>query len=302
MSPVPDMSWLENAIPKHLSSLGHLATMACWLEATAPKAGNVHPAASFSDMAYADFYHSARVIGPIFDRAAELSIGQLVLQAMEATRHAVQVNTNLGTLLLLAPLSRAMLGCQSASELDSECIAKTLSALHKEDARQVYEAIRLANPGGIGRVKDMDVHSDAPLDLLEAMRAAADRDMIAAEYTESFPRSLEVAMRLHEARSAGQPWFDAICRIQTWMLAHWGDSLIVRRNGHEVDNHVRQLAAEAWQTATMDAEVFAIEYAKLDRYLREDGHQRNPGTTADLIAAGLFIELWRASLKPHVAH
>ncbi len=298
MTKIPDMSWLENAQPKHKSSLGHLATMACWLEATAPKAGNVHPGASFSNMNYADFYHSALAIGKIFDCAEFLSVGQLVLQGLEATRAAVSVNTNLGTLLLLAPLSRAMLRCQSASELDSTVIGKSLAELRGEDAQQVYEAIRLANPGGIGRVKEMDVHDEAPPDLLIAMKNSAQRDMIAAEYAESFPRTLELAVKLHQARVEGNTWYVAICRMQAWALAHWGDSLIVRRNGAELDQQVRQMAAEAWRAWSEGPEAFDLQYAKLDAFLREDGHQRNPGTTADLIAAALFVELWRLSLAP----
>jgi len=298
MSKIPDMSWLENVQPKHKSSLGHLATLACWLEATAPKAGNVHPCASFSDMTYADFYHSALAIGKIFDCVEFLNVGQLVLQGLEATREAVTVNTNLGTLLLLAPLSRAIIGCQSASELDSDVIGKALAELRGEDAELVYKAIRLANPGGIGRVKEMDIHDDAPHDLLAAMKAAADRDMIAAEYAESFTRTLEMALRLHQFRAEGETWMVAICHIQAWSLAHWGDSLIVRRNGAAIDEKVRELAAEAWRASANGDEAFETEYAKLDAFLREDGHQRNPGTTADIIAAALFIELWRLSMAP----
>ena len=85
------------------TTIGGCATLACLWEATAAKPGNVHRGADFADMSYVDFLVSAAVIGPVFDSSAELGLGGTVLEAVRATRGAVGVNTNLGTLLLLAP-------------------------------------------------------------------------------------------------------------------------------------------------------------------------------------------------------
>ena len=86
-------------------SIGSCATLACLLEATAPKPGNVHRGADFADMTFTDFVVSAAAIGPAMERAAERGVGTTVLEAVRATRRLVPVNTNLGTVLLLAPLA-----------------------------------------------------------------------------------------------------------------------------------------------------------------------------------------------------
>ncbi len=62
------------------------AVSACLLEATARKPGNVHPAASFADLTYADFVRSAHVIRPSFEHGAEWSVGRIVFDAVERTQ------------------------------------------------------------------------------------------------------------------------------------------------------------------------------------------------------------------------
>src|SRR5690606_24111639 len=91
-------------------SIGDCASLACLWEAMPPKAGNVHRGADFADMSFTDFAVSAVAIRPTFERAADCSVGQLVLAAVTATRRLVPVNTNLGLLLLLAPLAKAAVG------------------------------------------------------------------------------------------------------------------------------------------------------------------------------------------------
>src|SRR5438552_2117088 len=81
-----------------------LIRTACLLEATARKAGNVHPRASFADLAYDDFVASADVAAPALSRAREIGVGRAVFAAIEATRNCVGKNTNLGIVLLLSPL------------------------------------------------------------------------------------------------------------------------------------------------------------------------------------------------------
>ncbi|HWC89353.1 MAG TPA: triphosphoribosyl-dephospho-CoA synthase, partial [Pirellulales bacterium] len=129
-------------------SLGQCATLAALWEATATKPGNVHRGADFEDTTFADFVTSAVAIGPVFEQAAELRLGPLVLAAAAATRAAVATNTNLGMLLLMAPLAKARPG----RPLEEE-VGRVLGSLDADDARAVYEAIRLARPGGMGQVE-----------------------------------------------------------------------------------------------------------------------------------------------------
>ena len=161
--------------------IARCAVLACLLEATVRKPGNVHPQASFRDLTYADFVRSAHLIGPSFEHAGEWSVGRIVRDAVERTRREVSTNTNLGILLLLAPLASVPPGVTIA-----DGIGGVLAGLTREDARLVYEAIRLANPGGLGQVENEDVAAEPSVTLLEAMQLAADRDRIAQQFANNF--------------------------------------------------------------------------------------------------------------------
>ena len=91
-------------------TLGQKVTLACMLEVSAPKPGNVHRGADFEDLTFYDFIQSAVAIGSVFERHQVLSLGQLVFAAVEATRSVVSTNTNLGLILLMAPLAKAGIG------------------------------------------------------------------------------------------------------------------------------------------------------------------------------------------------
>ncbi len=159
------------------------------MEATAPKPGNVHRGADFEDLSYPDFIVAATVVGPILDTAVMLPLGQTILTAIEATQAAVATNTNLGTILLLAPFAKVPRTTTLAAG-----IADVLGQLTADDARDVYQAIRVARPGGLGRVESADVAQEAPADLVAAMRLAADRDFVARQYAENFHHVLNVVV------------------------------------------------------------------------------------------------------------
>src|SRR5262245_603699 len=143
---------------KHSSfgSTGTIAQVACILEASARKPGNVHPGAAFEDSSYVDFILSAAAITPAMHRAAARPIGETVLEAVQATKELVGKNTNLGIILLISPLAAfPQETFATARELDSLRVAvrSVLSKLTVRDAQLVYEAIRLAAPGGLGESK-----------------------------------------------------------------------------------------------------------------------------------------------------
>ncbi len=272
--------------PGHLS-IGQCASLACLMEVTAPKVGNVHRGADFADMTYWDFIVSAQVIGPIMDEAPRRSLGETVLAAVQATRSAVGVNTNLGTVLLLTPLCMVPRG-----ESLPVGVPKVLSELTPQDARDVYEAIRHAQPGGMGTAERHDLANDAPGDLIEAMREAADRDRVARQYAEGFSDVLDrVVPWLSESLGAGKSLADAIVETHLRLLAACGDSLIARKCGDEVTREASDRASAALERMQQDEEVYRAALADFDFWLRSDGHRRNPGTTADLLAAGLFVAL-----------
>ncbi len=275
--------------------VGLAAQWACVLEATAPKPGNVHRGADFEDMSYLDMVLAASLIGQQMEQAADgQGLGQTVLQTVEAIRKHVGRNTHLGTVLLLAPLARL-----PQEQLHEQGVQQELQRMDPEDAAAVYRAIRRAAPGGLGRVSQYDVHQEAPPDLLQAMNIAAQRDRVARQYTTGFADVFQVVvpeMENNIRRNLGLS--PAIVHTYLQLLARWPDSLIVRKCGLEVAQNISALAQRIVEQFTPGSPEYYFQVAELDFYLRSDGHQRNPGTTADLIAAGLFVLLRRGTLQP----
>jgi triphosphoribosyl-dephospho-CoA synthase len=263
--------------------IGLHAEVACLWEATARKPGNVHRYRDFDDANYVDFLLSAAVVGRVLGLAGEKGVGATVLEGVRLTRRVVPTNTNLGILLLLAPLAKAAAGTGPRAGLPG-----VLDALTVEDAALVYEAIRLANPGGLGRAPEQDVRDEPTLTLRQVMALAADRDLVARQYADGFREVLDegVPALLRGLEETGC-LEGAIVACHLRLLADHPDSLIARKRGPEeaaeASRRARAVLAAGWPaTAALD---------DLDAWLRAEGHSRNPGTTADLVAACLFVAL-----------
>ena len=123
--------------------------------------------------------------------------------AIEATARWTRSNSNLGIVLLVAPLARAALCAAETGEGTLRAALRgVLAETNVDDARDVYAAIRLAAPGGLGHAPKEDVKNDPTVTLVEAMRLAADRDGIAREYADSFEATFEIgAPALGRARA-----------------------------------------------------------------------------------------------------
>lgn len=269
-------------------SRGQRATLAIVMETCAPKPGNVHRGADFDDVTFFDFAAAAVAIAPPFDAITpQTRLGTLVYEAVAATRNAVGSNTNLGTLLLLGPLALVQEG-----EAVADGIERVLAGLDAEDAQQIYAAIRLAQPGGMGRVEEHDVADSPPAELLRAMQAAAERDLVARQYVNQFDQVLhDVVPLLAHGLSRGWGLADVIVRTHLEMMSRHPDSLIGRKCGPAVAKESARRAQRVLQAGLPGEEDYATALADLDFWLRSDHHRRNPGTTADLIAAGLFAAL-----------
>lgn len=289
-------------------SPGGLATLSCILEVVAPKPGNVHRGADFDDVTLGDFTTSAVLLGDVIDRLPESSVGATVLQAVRLNLEIVGTNTNLGIILLLVPLAK-LVATDPDALLSSERISAFLSELKKEDGAQFYEAIRLASPAGLGTVQKLDV-ADANsefVDLMAAMELARDRDMVARQYSEGFRMLFEFAVpAIERGRSLLGGLTEGIVYAHVALMAEFPDSLIARKCGLEVARHSQMLASKAMETLVSDGagdisasrEEYWKRVSELDFWLRSDGHQRNPGTTADLIAASLFIGIHNQIIEP----
>ena len=260
---------------------------ACRLELDALKPGNVHRVAAGHGMTVEDFERSAEAAAPAIADPRP-GVGRRILEAVRATRRAVGQNTNLGILLLAAPLAEAAL-LHSPGRAPRAALRAALAALDRADAEAVFAAIRLAAPGGLGRVEEADVHGPPPADLLEAMRLAAGRDRIAwnwsRDFADIFARGLP---RLHAlaARGLTLPW----CASGLYLdfLAAFPDSHILRKHGRAAAARVRLEARhllEAFE-ATADPARLLPGLLAFDAELKRRG--LNPGTSADLTVAVLF--------------
>ena len=275
---------MTRALPPE--TLAVLAQTACLIEVSAPKPGNVTPAHDFPDTTYLDFLLSAAAIGPAFRDAARRGVGATVLQAVRDTRRLVRANTNLGIVLLLAPLARA---AGSGNGPLRERVSRVLADLTLADAEDAFAAIRLAAPGGLGRVETEDVQGEPGRTLREAMALAADRDSIAREYVMDYELTFGlVAPALRQARAAGCSWPEAAVEAYLRTLAEVPDSLVARKEGPEA---ARAVSAGARQVLAASRAARKEALAAFDAELRSHGNRRNPGTTADLVAAGLFVAL-----------
>ncbi len=277
-------------------SPGLCAQIACVLEASAPKPGNVHRFRDFEDTTYIDFVLAAVAIGPAMDRAADNGVGAAVLEAVERTRALIGKNANLGLILLLAPLSAA---AARPGPLDRARVREVLAGLKPEDGECVYEAIRRAEPGGLGASPAEDVRRGGPtLPLVEAMALAADRDLVARQYANGFREVFEEALLIFQADiGRGVALETAVMRLHLQLMARFPDSLIARKCGEETAREAATRAARVLERGWPGPSEAEEALRDLDDWLRADGHRRNPGTTADLVGATIFIALRNGEIR-----
>jgi triphosphoribosyl-dephospho-CoA synthase len=263
------------------------------LEVSAEKPGNITPRHDFHDTSYEDMLRSAIAIGPELARAGERGVGETVFAVVQASRRATQANTNLGIALLLAPLATAAL---SGGPL-RERLAATLAALDVADAQTAYAAIRLADAGGLDTRVEHDVRAEATVGLREAMASAAGRDSIAAEYVSDFALTFETGVpTLVAALRDGLREREAIVELHLRLLAAVPDTLIARKRGPEAAARVSAGAREALAAGGVRTAAGRRAVRGFDVSLREPGNALNPGTTADLVAATLFVALLEGML------
>jgi triphosphoribosyl-dephospho-CoA synthase len=269
-------------------SLALAAQLACLWEATARKVGNVHRYHDFADTTWLDFAMSSASLAEVMAQADSLSLGQLVLRSIEARQRVTKVNTNLGIVLLLAPLAK---GRSRAG------VRQLLAEATVSDSELVCEAIRLARPAGLGKVDEGDVAEPPQLRLRELMRLAADRDLIARQYANDFEQVYEVGV---VAIEEGIRWTGCleggIVLAQLKLMSEYPDSLIARKGGialaEQAATQAKQVLAQGWPHSEQGRDALR----QLDGWLREQGNLRNPGTTADLLAASLFVLLMEGRL------
>lgn len=270
---------------------------ACLAELEAPKPGNVHAFAAGHRMTTDDFIRSANAAaGPL--SAAGARVGARVLGAVEATDAAVDANTNLGIVLLCAPLAAAAERAADGSQLRT-ALDPILHGLDVEDANLAFRAIIKAAPAGLGHSSRHDVFAPATVSLLQAMTEAADRDRVARQYTTGFADIFELGLPLFEAarrHETEEKW--ATLAVFLGFLSAFPDSHIVRKLGPEKADEVQREAIK-YQAKLRAAERPNEILSTLlgwDAALKASGV--NPGTSADLTVATLFAYRLGTDLPP----
>jgi len=290
------------AVPERVltaTDIAAAAQIACLLEVSAPKPGNVSPGRHFVDLRYEDFLVSAVAIGEPLAGAGTRPLGATIRLAIEATARWTGSNTNLGIVLLLAPLAKAALNLNDPRPPFDfrKAVARVLDDTDVQDARDVYAAIRLASPGGLGHAESQDVATAPTVSLLETMRLAAHRDGVAREYATAFETTFGIGVPvLEQARRDGLPWDDAVVETFLKVLAHAPDTHIARRGGDAVAKAASDQAQRALEAGGVRSAAGRDAINEMERTLRTfPGSAKpnvgNPGTSADLTAAAIFVVL-----------
>jgi len=261
---------------------------ACEQEVSAPKPGNVNRISDGHNMQVDDFIKSAHAISPALT-IKNTTVGQRILNAIKATQDVVDCNTNLGIVLLFAPLCLAIEHSDNFEELPNK-LTSTLKALTIQDAEDCYQAIRLAHAGGLGTVEKQDIHDTPTITLLQAMNEAKERDSIAAQYHNNYHDIFEIGLpKLTDAIICGETVEWATTFAYLCLLSTIPDTLIGRKQGKGTAQVVSDTARHFIDKAN---EINAIkdlsaELSRWDEELKRDAI--NPGTTADMTATILLL-------------
>ena len=268
------------------------AQLALLLEvAGTPKPGNVDRQRDYPDLRFEHFLAGAVGARAGFERAAAgAPCGKAFEIAIDGMSHQEGGNTQFGAVLLLTPLVTA---AAEADRLDPTTASAVVDATTVADAEAFYRAfdhVSVAVPDPPTEAESLDVRRgseavpavrERELTLLDVMDLSAPRDGIAREWTEGFERTFEAAERL---RDGDGPVTDRAARVYLELLADEPDPFVTTTHGPDRAAAVRERAAGLLGAEREAVEAFADELVAAGV---------NPGTTADLVAGGLFVALER---------
>ena len=276
--------------------LSELYQQACEVELQAFKPGNVSVYADGHDMTVADFRLSAEVsAAPLCN--PDYSLGEKIFYAVKATREAVFCNTNLGIILLCAPLIQAISHTRPDLTL-RQALNQVLTTTTLEDAEWVFKAIRLASPGGLGSSNEQDVAEKPSVNLAEAMRLASAKDRIALQYMTGYQDIFDFAVLIHYnalSKWGDQEW--AAVSVYVGLLCQFPDSHIERKYGNKYSemlvaemSHLRDELSKAKRPEHTLPLLYSIDHAFKSKGI-------NPGTMADLTVATVLTVFLEEVIK-----
>ncbi len=261
-----------------------------------PKPGNVDRGHDFDEIKFHHFLISAVSAYPAFRDAAlgSESTGTLIRRAVSSWKGwGLFQNTHFGSVALLVPLAVA---AGRNGDLKGE-VARVLEETTAEDSAEFYAAFNFAGVR-VTEVEDLSLKDPNAADrvrsegktLLDLMRLSQGHDLVAREWSTGFMRSFELAELLGR-RVAELGLNDGVVMTYLEALAEVPDSLVASKFGLE----------KAEEASTRAGSILGLEVKEtlrlaeeLDRkFVEED---INPGSTADLIAAALFIALVKGTI------
>lgn len=289
------------------------AQLACILEVSCPKPGNVDKYHDFEDVKYEDFLRSSIAIGSSIRKAAyrgfdskigkieieKIQIGGLIKDAISRSRKwNGGKNTHLGTVMLLIPLSAAC-GKTLAenNSIDGDILRENIDLLIKNttyhDTLELYDAIKLADPGGLGEVGYLDINDEESrktiredeLNLYDVLKLS--EDSIAKELTTSFIVSFDIGYpSITKVYEKTKDLNKAILYCFLNILSKIPDSLIIRKNGKKIAKSISREADKI-----LRGRMKKKTLKEFDKKLRDKNNSLNPGTTADIVTSSLMISL-----------
>jgi triphosphoribosyl-dephospho-CoA synthase len=267
-----------------MNPLEQLYQQACEVELQAFKPGNVSVYSAAHDMTVDDFRLSAKVsAAPLCN--PDYSLGEKIFYAVKATREAVGCNTNLGIILLCAPLVQAVRYCTEGVTL-RQALHQVLENTTLADADWAFKAIALAAPAGLGEVAEQDVKASASVTLRQAMQLASSKDRIALQYLTDYKDIFDfTVLRYNHTLLKWDNHSWAAVAVYADLLSHYPDSHIERKYGDQytemVASRMIQLSNELSNTDNPDLIVPLLH--NIDQELKSK--RVNPGTTADITVA-----------------
>ncbi len=301
---------------KHISKCLELAIL---FEVSADKPGNVNLIVGFEGTRHEHFLASAVAAAPFFELAAQrgiavsqgkiaitdVGIGQIIRDCIvNINTWQRGGNTLLGTIILFAPIAVAtgMTPMANGHVFEIQRLREKLKLVVEsttsEDAVNVYEAIKIANPSGLGKAPDLDVNSPDSVDriikenvsLYQVFQIASSYDNVCSEWVNNYPITFNVAYPfLMKQIKENRDLNTAIIHTFLKVLAEYPDSFIARKVGLEKAQEVSMMAKEILDLGGLATAKGKESLRTFDLNLRRFGNHFNPGTTADIIATALAL-------------
>jgi len=309
---------VSNDIPDHVSRCLQLAIL---LEVSAyPKPGNVHRTADFQETEYEHFLASAVALAPHFRHASEQGVRvfskKITLKQIEIGKNIrnAQVdvmawqhggNTLLGSIILLIPMATAAGLTLTENTLFSinkfrTNLKSVVESTTAQDTANVYDAITMAQPGGLGKAAEFDVTDvkskqkilEEGVSLLEVFKISSSWDSISAEWINNYRITFDIGYpffmrQLKETKDVN------VATVHTYLkvLSEVPDTLISRKAGADKAKWVSVQAKQILEAGGLTTQRGRNRLLKLDRKLHDPAHKLNPGTTADITSATLAVAI-----------